>query len=124
MKHNALMILIVALILGGLSACGKEAIGVQCSESVRDLADDPATAAESFTVKCPANCISGSIWGVDTYTTDSSICRAALHAGVITSAGGDVTVTRAPGQSEYAGSERNGITSQSWGSWDSSFTVE
>jgi LCCL domain len=66
---------------------------------------------------------SGSIWGSGPYTSDSSICRAALHAGVISSSGGIVRVTAAPGQKEYRGSTANGVTTSGWGSYPRSFTV-
>ena len=66
---------------------------------------------------------SGTVWGSGPYTADSNLCHAARHAGAIGSAGGVVNVTPAPGQSSYAGSSRNGVTTSSWGSYDSSFRV-
>ncbi len=46
---------------------------------------------QQFTFDCPPNgTISSSLWGTDTYTDDSSICTAAVHASLIsTSSGGD-----------------------------------
>jgi len=43
---------------------------------------------------CPDGCIDkeGQIWGTGIYTRDSSICRAAIHAGVIDDSGGIVEV--------------------------------
>jgi hypothetical protein len=77
-----------------------------------------------LTFQCPANCSPGALWGTDVYTDDSSVCTAAVHAGIFAAAtGGRVQVADAPGQDEYTGSERNGITSMSWGSWGRSFTV-
>jgi hypothetical protein len=44
---------------------------------------------ERFTFVCPPNgTLSLRVWGTDVYTYDSSICSAAVHAGVITVAGG------------------------------------
>jgi hypothetical protein len=63
------------------------------------------------------------IWGTDVYTDDSSIARAAVHAGVL--AVGQtkvVTVTILPGQSSYPASTRNGVTSASWGAWSGSYS--
>lgn len=54
----------------------------------------------------------GNVYGTGVYTADSKICRAALHAGVITSSGGDVIVTVAGTQSSFTGSVSNGVTSQ------------
>ncbi|MCZ7677532.1 MAG: LCCL domain-containing protein [Sandaracinaceae bacterium] len=75
-----------------------------------------------FAYACPASGTAGSAWGTDVYTHDSSICTAAVHAGLITlAAGGAVTIEMAPGQSAYPGSTRNGITTLSWGSWSCSY---
>ncbi len=66
---------------------------------------------------------SGGVWGTDVYTDDSSVARAAVHAGVI--APGEtktVTVTVLPGQSNYAASTRNGVTTSSWGAWSGSYS--
>lgn len=64
------------------------------------------------------------LWGSDVYSDDSSICAAAAHAGVITlDAGGPVTVSPAGPQSSYSGSSRNGVTSQAYTSWPTSFRV-
>jgi hypothetical protein len=65
---------------------------------------------------------SGAIWGTDVYTDDSSVARAAVHAGVV--AAGEtrvVSVTLLPGQSSYAASTRNGVSSAAWGAWSGSF---
>ena len=71
----------------------------------------------------PEAALSGNVWGTGTYTTDSRICRAAVHAGVIPVAGGIVTVTPAPGLPAYVGSAANGITTSNYGPWSASFTV-
>jgi hypothetical protein len=70
----------------------------------------------------PEQAMSGSVWGSGIYTTDSRVCRAAVHAGVIPAAGGNVNVVPAPGQNAYAGSAANGITTSNYGPWGSSFT--
>jgi hypothetical protein len=65
----------------------------------------------------------GAVWGTDVYTDDSSVATAAVHAGVL--AAGEtktVTVTLLPGQSSYAASARNGVSSASWGSWSGSYS--
>jgi len=63
----------------------------------------------------------GSVWGADVYTDDSTVCRAAVHAGVIKPTGGKVTVYPYAGQDLYDGGERNGVYSSSYGHWDGSF---
>ena len=80
------------------------------------------------TCTCPPGPYSGSVWGGGdperTYTDDSRICRAALHAGVIGIQGGKVLVTHLPGRASYAGSTANGVRTDGYGSWSGSYTVE
>lgn len=84
---------------------------------------------------CPANSTgysdqtvtgstSGFVWGTDIYTDDSSLGKAAVHAGLI-SAGQTATirVCDLPGQSSYTGSTRNGVTTSNWGSWPGSISL-
>src|SRR6185503_11633274 len=63
----------------------------------------------------------GGIWGNQVYTDDSSICTAAQHQGLITEAGGSVTVEVLPGHDTYLGSMRNGVESKSYGRQERSF---
>lgn len=66
---------------------------------------------------------SGPIWGSGPYTADSSLCRAAVHAGM---ADGDMDVIEievGPGQGSYPASRRNGVDSGSWGVYGLSFHV-
>lgn len=58
-----------------------------------------------------------SLWGTDIYTADSSIGRAAVHAGILTIAGGEVTVEYIGNYSPYVGSTQNGISSSSYGNY-------
>lgn len=108
--------LLVAAALAGCKA-GAAPSAPPCPSSYKDLGT--VTGEKSCT--CPANSPKGSVWGVDTYTQDSSLCAAAIHAGVITASGGEVKVKPAPGCATYAGSSRNGITSASWGNYPGSF---
>lgn len=73
---------------------------------------------------CPENGVAGAIWGSDVYTQDSSICTAAVHAGVINlDRGGVVTLEFRPGRSTYGSTVRNGITSNTYGEYPHSFVV-
>ncbi|XP_078615998.1 uncharacterized protein LOC144884513 isoform X1 [Branchiostoma floridae x Branchiostoma japonicum] len=77
---------------------------------------------DSLIISCPAGCSrEGSIWGTGIYTSDSPVCKAAIHDGRITDDGGRVSVYRWSGQVSYEGSSQNGITSDSYGDWTSSF---
>eukprot|EP00058_Branchiostoma_floridae_P015737 XP_002601225.1 hypothetical protein BRAFLDRAFT_95004 [Branchiostoma floridae] len=87
-------------------------------------ADSRQFNTETFTVTCPAGCstIVKSIWGTGVYTENSGICRAAIHDGKITDAGGQVTVYKHPGQDSYLGTQQNGIQSDYWESFGGSFS--
>lgn len=64
------------------------------------------------------------IWGNNTYTSDSALATAAVHAGVLAAGqSGTVRVVIVPGLDNYPGSTRNGVTSSSYGSWDGSYAV-
>jgi len=72
---------------------------------------------------CPPDGEMGSVWGTELYTDDSSVCSAAVHAGIINPIeGGRVVIEIAPGLNSYEGSEANGVTAQDYGPWDGSFT--
>lgn len=115
MKH----LIAIAVVLG-VAGAAQAAVNVSCGDSVNGLGKKNAKA---FSVVCPVNCTTGSVWGTDVYTTDSSICVAALHAGVISANGGPVKVTLTAGKPSYAGTARNGVTTNQWATFDRSFKV-
>jgi len=66
----------------------------------------------------------GVVWGSDTYTDDSSLGTAAVHAGVLAAGQtGIVKVTLQGPKTSFPGTSRNGITTSPWGSWGGSFTI-
>jgi hypothetical protein len=78
--------------------------------------------AERFAYVCPAGGVPGPVWGSQLYTSDSSVCTAAVHAGLITfAAGGRVVVEIRDGAGAYSGTSRNGVTTSSYGRWIASF---
>jgi hypothetical protein len=79
---------------------------------------------QQFSYSCPSITVmpSVTVWGSGTYTDDSSVCVAAVHAGLITAtAGGSITIEITAGLASYSGSTQNGVTSSSYGSWDGSY---
>ncbi|MEQ2271413.1 Cysteine-rich secretory protein LCCL domain-containing 1, partial [Xenotaenia resolanae] len=65
---------------------------------------------------CPRNCLDNRarVIGTKYYSDKSSICRAAIHAGVIQSvSGGYLDVMPVDKRQQYSGSYQNGITSES-----------
>lgn len=57
------------------------------------------------------------VYGTDRYASDSDLCAAALHAGAIPSAGGDVTVFGGAGCQAFVGSSRHGVDSVGFGAY-------
>jgi LCCL domain len=81
---------------------------------------------ERFRFRCPAGKpLLGQVIGSGPYTDGSSICAAAVHAGVIRAAsGGFVTIEVRPGQAHYVGSVSHYVQSQSYEQfWSGSFLV-
>jgi hypothetical protein len=99
------------------SAGGTSPIAAACPSTMTDLRGT----GQARTCHCGPDTMGGGVWGTDFYTDDSSICAAALHAGVISTAGGTVTAVAAPGRISYQGSVRNGVESHDFAEWHGSF---
>ena len=67
-------------------------------------------------------CGVGGGWGSNPYTSDTSYCGAGLHSGYIGLGGGCALLTLTPGHSSYMGSEKNGVSTSSYGSYGQSIT--
>lgn len=63
-------------------------------------------AGHKVLVSCPADCAysKGELHGCQIYSADSSICKAALHAGAIQRHGGEAVVTTHDGLASYTAS--------------------
>ena len=67
----------------------------------------------------------GFVWGTDTYTGDSRVEVAAVHAGALkVGEQGEVIVTRVTPPDRYQGSSQNGVRSQSWGRYPTAYVIE
>ncbi|MCB1406016.1 MAG: hypothetical protein KDK01_07065 [Rhodobacteraceae bacterium] len=64
----------------------------------------------------------GRVWGAGIYTDDSSVARAAVHAGLLrVGQTGVVQVMILPGQSSYEASSLNGVQTAQYGDWGGSY---
>lgn len=80
---------------------------------------------DGLTCSCePGSTETGTVWGSGPYTSDSSVCRAALHAGVIDADGGTLRLRALPGRSGYSASRRNGVETRGWGANGGSFDFD
>ena len=89
----------------------KYKIDCETKANFKSFRGDPGSV---YLVDCPINCekSKGSIWGTGIYTTNSSICRAAIHSGVLNSSqGGVITLIKLWGQKYFEESISNGIKS-------------
>jgi LCCL domain len=64
---------------------------LSCDNSAKDIVGAPGLKAH---VTCPANCTTGSVWGVNPYTRDSRVCTAAVHSGAIPVTGGTAEMVK------------------------------
>jgi len=58
---------------------------------------------------CSPTAIKGAVWGTQTFTPDSSVCRAAMHVGLIGPKGGRIEYRATKGCPTYAKRSRNGV---------------
>jgi len=69
--------------------------------------------------------VTGMVWGVDTYTGDSAVAAASVHAGAVKD--GEtaiIKVTVLAPLNQYQGSVRNGVTSHEFGRFGTAYKVE
>lgn len=111
-------IVVVALALAG--AAPKLAAQSACPTNF--LNQGGLAPGAALTCRCAAEETAvGSVWGSGRYTADSSICRAAVHAGAISAAGGSVTLYAGGRCEKFTGTNRNGVATSDWGAYDRTF---
>ncbi|XP_053722429.1 cysteine-rich secretory protein LCCL domain-containing 2 [Synchiropus splendidus] len=82
---------------------------IKCETRLRDK----CRGATCNRFKCPADCANkkGKVWGNLFYDAQSSICRAAIHFGVLDNRGGLVDVTRTEKLPFFVKATKNGVES-------------
>ena len=120
--QQPLSLLLSSLVFFGLSALPAGAQErISCAHKAQSVTGPTGTSA---VVVCPAGRGAQEVWGTNSYSDDSSICTAAVHAGFLPAdQAGLVTIMIAPGQRAYPASTANGISTQRWGNWGRSFIV-
>lgn len=95
-------------------------LAAQAPQTMIDLCD-PVGATYYFRVSGAAE---GSLWGTDTYTGDSSLAAAAVHAGLVKpDETAIVRVTVVAPLSSYQGSVRNGVASHDFGRYGTAYRL-
>lgn len=83
-----------------------------------------AQVGQSYTYQCaPTGAVTQTIWGSGLYTSDSSVCAAAVHSGHITTSGGSIIFQVTAGADSYPASTANGVSSVAYGPWDQAFMI-
>ncbi len=119
-------LVLASLFIAAVCFAAGPAVEIACDANFNAVPGQNKQIGASFLVKCPAGCGASTLYGTDIYTTDSSVCTAAVHAGVIkTDKGGVVKVLVTKSTPTYKGSNKNGVQSSDWGSsWsDKAFKV-
>lgn len=93
-----------------------------CSNTATGAESTGLANGQTYSCTCTASAISsGTVYGTSMYSYSSKICRAAAHAGKVSSGGGEVKYRMQAGQSSYTGSTQNSVTTSSMGSDARSF---
>jgi hypothetical protein len=102
---------------GGVQPSGPTTV---LSDWTEDAIELPIGAVATY--RCLPGRVEGTVWGTDLYTADSSLCGAALHAGVTTREGNtDFTIEVLGGAAAFLGSARNDVVSTNYGPYPKSF---
>jgi serine/threonine protein kinase len=73
-------------------------------------------------VTCPAGCPAARVYGSGPYSSDSSLCAAARHAGALPD-GGAIGFSLGPATKGFKGSTRHGVVTSDWGGDHQTFTL-
>ena len=107
--------------------------GFKDKEEVVNALPDPGTLTayqqpqhigKTYVFRVTGNVNGGTIWGTGTYTLDSSLAMAAVHAGVLKQGQtGNVKVTILPAMAGFVGSTQNGVTSSPYATYPGAYQI-
>jgi len=100
---------------------GKKEVTADCNATLQSLGFEEGDVVK---LTCAEGCSTGSVYGTVIYTADSKVCTAGVHAGAIPAKGGTFRAKIGGKESNFKGSEQNGVTSKDWTSeWGPTFQV-
>jgi hypothetical protein len=110
--------------------CYSRALGLIPEEDPSKVADGPANLVnlqamigKSFRFRV-TGAVNGTVWGTGTYTSDSPLATAAVHAGVLKAGQtGIVKVTIVMTPNAFQGSTSNGVTTSDYGAYPGAYQV-
>jgi hypothetical protein len=96
-------------------------LAADAPERIMDLCDQPGN---TFYFRV-TGATEGMVWGTDTYTGDSVLAAAAVHAGAVKAGETAVIkVTVMKPLAQYQGSTRHGVTTHEFGRFGTAYKVE
>ena len=112
---------VLLLCVASCPCVAQQALGINEYQNASAFRQEPG---RRLTFVCQASDgTKATIYGTDTYTDDSAICAAAIHAGVLKAGQtGEVRIVIGSGAPSFEGTERNGVTSRRYGRWEYSYT--
>ncbi len=111
------------LVLSWLVLCASLGFGQTVISNPGNMSSLSGTVGATFHIQI-TGASSGSVYGTDVYTDDSSVARAAVHCGMVAVGQSKIVLaTILAGQSSYTGSTRNGVTTSSYSSWPKSYSI-
>ena len=105
--------------LGGVGVTSSVSYNlVTLSPAPANMMNYGANSGQVYRMSLTGSTSGGTVWGTGTYTDDSNLQMAAVHAGVLANgATGNVHIKVTAGSSSYTGSTSNGVTSLIYGVW-------
>jgi hypothetical protein len=89
-----------------------------------NLYDKATQIGKTFTYKIKGQAAAGTLWGTDTYTLDSALAAAVVHAGVVKDGQmGIVRIKIVASPAAFVGSTRNGVTSHPYGDYPAAYKI-
>jgi hypothetical protein len=88
------------------------------------LYDMQTQIGKTFTWKITGNARAGTLWGTDTYTLDSALAAAVVHAGVVKDGQtGAVRLKIVESPESFTGSTRNGVSSHNYARYPAAYKI-
>jgi hypothetical protein len=105
--------------LGGVGVTSLAAYNlVTLSPAPQNMTSYGANSGQVYRMSLTGSTSGGTVWGTGTYTDDSNLAMAAVHAGVLANGvTGNVHIKVTAGSSSYTASTSNGVTSLIYGPW-------
>lgn len=121
MRRNPATAALAALAIAPVGALAQTYLGLSPTQNASGYRKH---LGEALSFVCPAtDGGKARLYGTDTYTDDSPICAAAIHAGALRAGqAGVVTIVIGNGAKSFKGSERHGIASLDYGAWPHSYS--